>query len=88
MINQLVGISIEALSLGQLPPDMPFDFLAGKTPKERIDELRQRSEELKSLAREFQSAFVDMTESERITFSEKVRVEGEVEAARWLLQRR
>lgn len=88
MINQLVGIAIEALSLGQLPQDTPFDFLAGKTPKERTDELLQQSQELKSLARDFQSVLVGVTESERITFYEKMRLYGEAEAARWLVQRR
>ena len=88
MINQLVGIAIEALSLGQLPQDTPFDFLDGKTPKERADQLLQQSQELKSLARDFQSVLVGVTESERITFYEKMRLFGEAEATRWLLQRR
>ena len=87
MMNQLVGIAIEGLSLGQLPQDTPFDFLAGKTPKERADELLQQSQELNSLARNFASVFSDMTENERTAYCEKFRLDGELEAMRWLRQR-
>lgn len=88
LINQLVGISIEALSLGQLPPDTPFGFLAGKTPKERTDELLRQNQELKSLAGDVRSVIAGMTESERLAFYDKTRLYGEAEAARWLLLQR
>ena len=87
-INQLVAISVEALALGQLPPDTPFDFLGGKTPKDRTDELRQRKEAIRSLTKDFQSAFFGSTENERTAYAEQARSEGELEAMRGFLQLR
>ena len=87
-INHLVAISMESSALGQLPPDTAFDFLGGKTPKDRADELRQQKEAIQSLTKGFQSAFFNSTESERTAYAEKARAEGELEAMRWILQLR
>jgi hypothetical protein len=88
LINQLVGISIEALAVGQLPSEAPVDFLEGKTPKERTEELQQQSGTLKSLAKDFAALYSGLTESEQITYVERARQNGEFEAMRWLLQRK
>ena len=87
MVNQLAGISIEALCLRQLPPDAPFDFLAGKTPTERTEELRQQKQFLSSLGQDLEAVLPRLTEAERLTYSERVSLYGDVDAMRWLQER-
>jgi len=87
VINQLVGIAIEAASLRQLDQNTACDFLGGKTPKERSDELKQQRASMRALMQERNDFFPKMTETERLSFIDRQRLYGELEAARWLRQR-
>ena len=52
-INQLVGISIEALILRELDQNARYDFLGGKTPNARTEELKQQKLSFDALSESF-----------------------------------
>ena len=88
MINQLSGASLEALTLEPLNPNASFDFLGGKTPNDRMEELKQQREPLKAQARKFQDVYSNATEAELLDYYDRRKLYGDVEAMRWLLERR
>lgn len=87
MINQLVGMSIEAMALRQLEQKTAYEFLGGKTPTEKLEEVKQQRESLKEISRTLSAAYGNLNESEMVGFSDRAKAYGEVEAARWLQQR-
>lgn len=87
MINQLVGLAIEAMTLKQLDPNTPYEFLAGKTPAQRSEELKRERESVREATKSFTAAYSTLTEAELVSFSDRVKIYGEAEAARWLQQR-
>jgi hypothetical protein len=86
LINQLVGISIEAMTLKQLEQNIAYEFLGGKTPTLRQEELKQQKESLNQVARSLSSLYWTLNEAEMLGFSDRVKVYGEVEATHWLQQ--
>jgi hypothetical protein len=97
LISELVGVKIESLVLESLDPNRRFDE-AGRTVKDRLDELAQRRDEIKRLGEpstwlggERQDVLVTLWESmppqDLISFYDRVKVFGEREALRWALSR-
>jgi hypothetical protein len=86
-ISQLVGYAIEAMSLQQLDQNAGYDFLGGKTPTERLAELKRERDSLKGLSKSLSAALGNMTEAEMLGFSDRMKTYGEVEALRWVQQR-
>lgn len=87
IINQLVGQAIESLTLKQLEPNTTYDFLAGHTPTTRLEEVKARNKFLRETISELSTASANLNEAERASFADRVKVYGEVEAARWLRER-
>ena len=87
VINKLVGWSIESMVLGQLDSNEQYDFLGGKTPKERLAEIKDQRESLRALRQNFRDELPGMSESDLLSYTERQRVYGETEAMRWLQQR-
>jgi len=87
VIDQYVGMSIEYISLQNLNPESSYDFLGGKTPNEKMAEIKQRRESLKELAQVLFEVEPKMSEAEKLSFMDRQRIFGEVEAMRWLQQR-
>ncbi len=87
VISQLVGHAIEAMALKQLDQNTSYDFLGGRTPAERLAQLRQENDSLKQLRKTFEAAYGNMTEAERLSYSDRSKTYGEVEAFRWVQQR-
>jgi hypothetical protein len=87
-IKQLTGNAIEAIMLSQLDPDTSYDFLGGKSPKDRLAELKEMRASLRTLTQAIHDAVPNMTEAELLSYTERQRLYGELEAMRWLQQRR
>lgn len=88
LINQLVGIAIEPMVFKQLNQNVGYDFLGGKTPQDRLAELKQQKLSLKDLAKSSERAVLaNLTEAELLSYFDRQKVYGEVEAKRWLQQR-
>jgi hypothetical protein len=83
-MNQLIAWSMEAVFLRGLEPLQSFDFLGGKTPQARLDEITAERDSLKALTDLAKRRMPEMTEPEKLNFLERQRTEGEVEALRWL----
>jgi hypothetical protein len=88
VINQLVGRAVEAVMLSQLDPNASYDFLGGKTPNDRLSELKGQKATLTALRQNFRDALPNMTDAELLSYTERQRISGELEAMRWLQQRR
>jgi len=86
IISQLVGMATEAIALKSLDQNTSYDFLGGKTPAQRLEELKQQKLAFRELSLNFSSAFINATEGERASYTERVKIYGEVAAMRWLQQ--
>jgi hypothetical protein len=85
-ISRLVGIAAEAIILQTLDPDTHYASLGGQTPVQRLAELKQQKTVLKDLAKNFDSAYPNMSEAETVSYYERARIYGEVQAKRWVQQ--
>lgn len=86
-ISQLVGAAIEARMLQQLDAATAYESLGGKTPKERLAELKQQKAELRELMKILPSAQATLAPEEWGNYYERMKIYGELEAMRWLRQR-
>jgi hypothetical protein len=95
LISDLVGLAIERQILERMDPASPYDN-AGQTVKDRLAELARRRETYK----EFQGPVDDsgrwssatevmeaLSEQDRISFFDRIKVFGELEALRWARNR-
>ena len=87
VINQLVGLAVEAIALKQLDSNTAYDFLGGKTPTEMSEELKQQKQSFRESSKSFQATLGNLTEAEMVAYHDRMKVYGEVEAMRWLQQR-
>ena len=87
VINQLVGIATESIALKSLNQTEPYDFLGGKTPAQRLDELKQQKVSFRELTATLQPSFYSLPEAEQNSYIDRVKIYGEVAAMRWLQQR-
>jgi hypothetical protein len=69
-----------------LDPAIPYDN-AGRTVKDRLDELHQRVTTLKSLQMQTQDLLTSLSEPGLISFFDRKKTMGEVEALKWALSR-
>jgi hypothetical protein len=88
LIRHLVGNALEAIVLANLEPNTACDFLQGKTPAQRLEELRQQKAEIKQLSAEALAAFPALSEAEQSSYSQRVKLNGELETMRWWRQQR
>lgn len=86
VISRLVGSATEAIVLKPLDQNTAYDFLGGKTPAQRLEELKQQKLETRARTESFTSAFSRLSEQEMVSYVERVKVYGEVAAMRWLQQ--
>jgi len=69
-----------------LDPNASYDFLGGETPDQRLQELRQQKAMLSQLDKSFEAIAPGLTDAEKVSFQERVKIYGEVTAMRWLVQ--
>jgi len=95
LIHDLVGLGIERQILERMDPGSPYDS-AGQTVQDRLNDLAQRREDIRelqgavdpngqwdSLAGVLQS----LSEQDLISFFDRIKVSGELEALRWARNR-
>lgn len=87
MLSQMVGEGVEKKMLQQLEQDTAYESLGGKTPKQRIEEMNQQKAERRKLMTALSSAYGKLSEDELMTYSDRMKAQGELEALRWLQQR-
>ena len=88
LINQLAGLAVESMMLGQLDANTGYDFLDGETPAQRLREIKQQEFKLNQLAESFDALKPALTPAEKVSFQERVNLYGEVTAMQWFLQQR
>ena len=86
IINQLVGMAVEEKMFDQLDPNTSYDFLGGETPGQRLQELKQQKSMLSQLDKSFEAIQPGLTDAEKVSFQERVKIYGEIAAMRWLQQ--
>ncbi len=84
IISHLVGIATENIALKSLDQDTSYDFLGGQTPSQRVDENKQQKAAFRELSVSFGAVYPTLTEVERASYAERVKIYGEIEAMRWL----
>ncbi len=86
IIDQLVGLSIEKSLLASLPPNEAIPAL-GTTPSERLQELERSKQDMKELAPLISTHLQYAGEAQAISYFDRVKMNGEVAALRWLRDR-
>ena len=87
LLSQMVGALIEKRMLEGLDPNTPYESLGGKTPAERQAEMKQQKAEYRKLMPALSEAYNVLSESEWVSYSDRMKAQGELEALRWLRQR-
>lgn len=94
LANDLFGLSIEIAMLAGMDaarpgfdPAGPYDN-AGHTVQDRLDELQQRAATQGQLQRQARDLLQSFSEQEVISFFDRMKTLGEVEALRWARNRR
>lgn len=87
LINQLVGVAIERRLLDQLPPSADSDLL-GMTAGQRIAELTDWKNSLKEATSTLEARLKQASEAELISYFDRLKTSGELEAVRWLESKR
>jgi hypothetical protein len=86
LINQLAGLAVESLMLDQLNSNTGYDFLDGETPGQRLQEIKQQEAMLGQLDKNFEAIKPGLTDAEKVSYQERVKIYGEIAAMRWLVQ--
>lgn len=86
LINQLVGIADEAIVLSQLDQNTSYDFLGGQTPAQVLQQNQAWKASVSELSKNFQAAYLQMNEAEKLDYIKRTKENGEVAAMRWLVQ--
>lgn len=86
IINQLVGMASQAIVLQGLDQNTSYDFLGGETPAQRLAEIKQQKALIKDLTQNQAAVLGTMSEPEMVSYWERSKMYGELEAMRWLKQ--
>lgn len=73
--------------LKNLDSNTAYESLGGKTPAERQAEMKLQKAEWKNIAGVFPKAYGALTEEEWVSYSDRMKTFGEVEAIKWVKQR-
>jgi hypothetical protein len=87
IVEELTGMTIEAQVLRSLPPDGHYDFVSGAIA-DRLEQLNQRRADIKAFSsRDLEGWLRQASDSEIVSYFDRVKVFGEVEALTWLTSR-
>jgi len=86
MINQLVGLAIEKLTIGKLDPNRDYDFLGG-TVAEHLAHLDGVRNDIHSVVMPIEQWIPTATDADIIAYADRLKVFGEVAAVKWLKER-
>jgi hypothetical protein len=88
LVGKLSGLSKQMPLLSNLDQNQSYDFLNGRTPAERLQELRQEIDSLKQLAKFGAETCRSLTDDEWAAFYRQWDLHGQTAAIRWLQQQR
>jgi len=83
LIGELVGFAMENIALKNLDAGTYYEFL-GKTPGERLQEIKNRKQEVNELVPVFSQKYQSLTDAEKTIYLERWNLHGEMNAMRWL----
>ena len=86
IVDQLVGIAIERMTLSKLDPNQHYDFL-GTTAQARIDQLSAEREGFKALAVNSTDLLETASDADLVSFVDRMKLHGERAALEWLVER-
>jgi hypothetical protein len=86
LINQLIGLAIQRDALGAMDPGTPYGT-SGQTVTDRIEQLKQQTATIKELVKQSESLQQSMSPQEWITYNDRTREFGEVNALQWLINK-
>jgi hypothetical protein len=87
LIDDLIGMGIEKRFLSQLPPATVIEA-NGQTASERLAAMRARQEELRRITGSAATLLSGLNENEAVAYFDRQKLYGELEALRWLKQKR
>jgi RNA polymerase sigma factor (sigma-70 family) len=85
-VSRLVGLAVERNALTKMDPDSPYGN-DGQTVKDRLDQIVQYSDTLRSLNSRAESLFPQLSEQDWISYKDRWRVFGEQAALRWVIDK-
>jgi hypothetical protein len=93
LVNDMVGLAIESAALAGMgderpgfDPASPYDN-AGRTVKDRLDELQQQAAAQKVLKTQAPDLLQQLSEQDLISFFDRKKALGEAEALRWAMNK-
>ncbi|MGA3285238.1 MAG: hypothetical protein ABSD57_12385 [Verrucomicrobiota bacterium] len=86
IINQLIGNSSATLALSGLDQNTSYDFLGGQTPGQILQQIKEWKASMKELSQNFAAAYPNLTGEEMASYIDRIKIYGEVEAMRWVVQ--
>ncbi len=86
LINQLVGVAIEKIMLSKLDQNTSYDFLDGQTPAQISQQLKDQKVATRQFVQQASAAYLQMSPDEMLNYSERMKIYGETEAAKWAIQ--
>jgi hypothetical protein len=86
MISQLVGIAVEQIVLKQLDPDQRYEFLQGSV-NDYLSQLKARKDAARENSQHFEQWMRSANEAEIISYFDRLKLYGEIEAMKWMQQR-
>ncbi len=86
VINQLVGVAIERKVLESHDPNANYDT-SGRLVQDRIDELTQTRDRLKTAIDSFQNVYQIMTPVDQASFFDRIKICGEESAIKWAVEK-
>src|SRR5664280_513335 len=86
LVDQFNGIAKQVPLLRNLDQNQSYDFLNGRTPAERLEEVKQEIESLKQLSKFGAETCRSLTDDEWAAFYRQWDLQGQTAAIRWLQQ--
>ena len=84
LIQDLVGMAIERLALGSMDPASPYGT-GGQTVKDRMNELLQQRQSIKTLAKSSEGLLESLPDPELAAYFERLKLFGERSTMQWLV---
>ncbi len=86
LINQLVGLAIKNTMIAHLDQNTAYDFLDGQTPAQALAANKAEKRGMVSLLTSSQAAQPQMTDAEMASYTQRMKIFGELEAMKWAAQ--
>lgn len=86
LIEELVGIAIQRLTLNAMNPNAPYGD-TGQTVQDQIDALKARRQVYKELTSKSQPILTGMSDQDLSHYFDRIKLHGETAALRWVINK-